>query len=40
MKTRDFAPLDHVTGFKYYCPGVGLVREQPAQGQSELVRYR
>jgi hypothetical protein len=41
VKTRDFAPLDNVTEFKFYCPGVGLVREQgPDGGHHELVRYR
>ena len=41
VKTRDFAPLDKVTEFKFYCPGVGLVREQgPDGGRLELVRYR
>jgi hypothetical protein len=40
IKTRDFAPLDKNTEFKYYCAGVGLVRERFAQGSVELVRYR
>jgi hypothetical protein len=40
IKTKDFAPLDNVTEFKYYCPGVGLVREDPPGGRVELVRYR
>ena len=40
IKTRDFAPLDDVTEFKYYCPRVGLVREEPPDGRLELVRYR
>jgi hypothetical protein len=39
IKTRDFAPLDNVTEFKYYCPGVGLVREEPEDGHLDLVRY-
>ena len=37
---EDFAPLDNLTEFKYYCPGVGLVREEPESGTIELVRYR
>jgi hypothetical protein len=39
-KTRDVAPLDNVTELKYYCPRVGLVREEPRGGQLELVSYR
>jgi hypothetical protein len=40
IKTEDFAPLDKVTEFKYYCAGVGLVREQFPEGRLDLVRYR
>jgi hypothetical protein len=40
IKTKDFAPLDKNTEFKYYCAGVGLVREQFAEGRLDLVRYR
>jgi hypothetical protein len=40
IKTRDFAPLDRKTEFKFYCAGVGLVREKPAGGRLDLVRYR
>jgi hypothetical protein len=40
IKTKDFAPLDKNTEFKYYCAGVGLVREQFQQGSIDLVRYR
>lgn len=40
IKTEDFAPLDNATEFKFYCPDVGLVREQGQGGaRSELVRY-
>jgi hypothetical protein len=39
VKTRDLAPLDKVTEFKYYCPGVGLVREDLPDGRLDLVRY-
>jgi hypothetical protein len=39
IKTEDFAPLDNVTEFKYYCPGVGLVREEGPGAELELVRY-
>jgi hypothetical protein len=40
IKTKDFAPLDKATEFKYYCAGVGLVRERYAEGRLDLVRYR
>lgn len=40
IKTEDFAPLDNLTEFKFYCPGVGLVREEPEGGTIELVSYR
>ena len=33
IKTRDFAPLDRATEFKFYCAGVGLVREKPPDGR-------
>jgi hypothetical protein len=39
IKTRDFAPLDNATEFKFYCPGVGLVREQARQTRLSLVSY-
>ncbi len=40
IKTKDFAPLDQLTEFKYYCPRVGLVREDLQHGRVVLVRYR
>ena len=40
IKTRDFAPLDKSTEFKFYCQGVGLVREQRPGLLNDLVRYR
>jgi hypothetical protein len=40
IKTEDFAPLDKTKEFKFYCPGVGLVREQFEIGRMDLVRYR
>jgi len=40
IKTKDFAPLDKNTEFKYYCAGVGLVREQSPDARLDLVRYR
>ena len=39
MKTEDFSPLDNVTEFKYYCPSVGLVREEPPGGHLDLISY-
>jgi hypothetical protein len=40
IKTRDFAPLDNATEFKFYCPGIGLVREQASDARLALARYR
>jgi hypothetical protein len=40
IKTRDFAPLDNSTEFKFYCRGVGLVREQARRTRLNLVSYR
>jgi hypothetical protein len=40
IKTKDYSPLDKVTEFKYYCAGVGLVREGLKDGREDLVRYR
>ncbi len=38
LKTKDFTPLEPgITEFKYYCPGVGLVREEAPDGVLELV---
>jgi hypothetical protein len=39
-KTRDFSPIDNVTELKWYCSGVGLVREQGAGALVQLVSYR
>jgi hypothetical protein len=39
IKTKDFAPLDKNTEFKYYCARVGLVREQAPKARLDLVRY-
>ena len=39
IKTEDFSPLDNVTEFKYYCPDVGLVREEPPDGYLDLTSY-
>jgi hypothetical protein len=41
VKTEDVNPLDpngHIE-FKYYCPGVGFVREEFEEGVLELVSY-
>jgi hypothetical protein len=40
IKTRDYAPLDKKSEFKFYCPGVGLVRERARNARVDLVRYR
>ncbi len=40
IKTEDVAPLDKITEFKFYCPEVGLVREERESVRFDLVRYR
>lgn len=37
LKTVDVNPLESTSEFKFYCPGIGLVREQNADGVTELV---
>jgi hypothetical protein len=40
IKTEDYAPLDRATEHKYYCPGVGLVREETSGGtRVDLISY-
>lgn len=39
IKTRDVAPLDKKTERKFYCRGVGLVREQSTTVLNDLSRY-
>lgn len=39
IKTEDFDPLGGVTEFKYYCPDVGLVREEFEEGRLDLISY-
>ena len=39
MKTEDFSPLDNATAFKFYCPDIGLVREEPPGGHLDLINY-
>ena len=39
VKTRDFSPLDKANEHKYYCRGIGLVREDVEGGNGVLVRY-
>ena len=39
VKTRDFSPLDKANEHKYYCRGIGLVREDVEGGNGLLVRY-
>lgn len=40
IKTEDLDPLGDVTESKYYCPGVGLVREEPEEGFLDLISTR
>ncbi len=37
IKTQDLNPIDQATEHKYYCPGVGLVREEYENGSLDLV---
>ena len=39
LKTEDFSPLDQATEFKFYCPDVGLVREEPPDGHLDLISH-
>jgi hypothetical protein len=40
IKTRDYAPLDRRTEFKYYCRGAGLVGEEGKASRLDLVERR
>ena len=40
VKTEDFSPLDNTTEYKYYCPGVGVVREEFPEGHLDLISYK
>lgn len=39
IKTEDFSPLDKLTEFKYYCPGVGFTKEEFSNGHLDLIGY-
>ncbi len=39
IKTQDLNPLEQAIEHKYYCPEVGLVREENANGYLDLVTY-
>jgi hypothetical protein len=40
IRTKDYDPIGDATEFKFYCPDVGLVREQfPAGGSLDLVEF-
>ncbi len=39
IKTEDYAPIDDVTEFKFYCPDAGLVREEFEDGRLDLISY-
>jgi hypothetical protein len=39
VKTRDYSPLDKASEHKYYCRGVGLVREDVEGGNGLLQNY-
>jgi hypothetical protein len=40
IKVKDYSPIDKLSEFKYYCPGVGLVHEDEPHAHSDLVKYR
>jgi len=39
VKAEDFSPLAKETEFKYYCPEVGVVREEFPGGHLDLISY-
>ena len=39
VKTRDYSPIDKASEHKYYCRGVGLVREDVEGGRGLLASY-
>jgi hypothetical protein len=40
IKTRDVAPIEGTSEFKYYCPGVGIARQtQPHGGRIDVVSF-
>jgi hypothetical protein len=39
LKMEDFSPLAKETEFKFYCPGVGVVREEFPGGHLDLISY-
>jgi hypothetical protein len=38
LRVKDYAPLTKTEEFKFYCPKVGIVREEQPNGTSDLVR--
>jgi hypothetical protein len=36
---EDVAPIEGSTGKKYYCPGVGIAREEFVNGYLDLVSF-
>jgi hypothetical protein len=39
IRVKDYSPIDTLVEFKFYCPRVGIVREEEPQATSDLVRY-
>jgi len=37
IKTEDYSPIDKATEFKFYCPNIGLMREEFTGGFLDLV---
>ena len=39
IRTEDYDPIGDVTEFKFYCRGIGFVREETGDGVVELISY-
>jgi hypothetical protein len=39
IRVKDYAPLTKTEEYKFYCPKVGIVREEEPNGSSDLVRF-
>lgn len=39
IRVKDYAPLSKTEEYKFYCPKVGIVREEEPDATSDLVRY-
>jgi hypothetical protein len=39
IRVKDYAPLSKTEEYKFYCPKVGIVREEEPNATTDLVRY-